>query len=78
MDTYYTKLPLRKVVEIRYEGGRPVEVYECGHAFFAPMNPYSGVKKAKRRRCAWCDPTGPFAGADRQRQNDIRDGRLYD
>lgn len=55
MDTTYTKMPLRKVVEIvTHERGMPWEVYECGHGWYAPMNPYSGVRKAKRRRCHEC------------------------
>jgi hypothetical protein len=54
-DNYYLSLPLRRVVEvIEQDGVPPREVYECGHSYWAPMNPYSGIKKAKRRRCAWC------------------------
>jgi hypothetical protein len=60
MDTYYTKFPLRVVVEIITKNNAPWEVYECGHGYWAPMNPYSGVKKAKRRRCHKCAP--PEAG----------------
>jgi hypothetical protein len=54
MDTYYTKLPLRAVVEITTKNNSPWEVYECGHGYYAPMNPHSGIKTARRRRCHKC------------------------
>jgi hypothetical protein len=56
-DTYYTRLPLRLVVEV-YQGehGSMMERYECGHSWYARMNPYSGVRRATRRRCSFCGP----------------------
>ena len=54
MDTTYTRMPLRRVVEIKTERGTPWEVYECGHGYYAPMNPYSGIRRAARRRCHKC------------------------
>lgn len=79
MDTTYTKMPLRSVVEIvTHENGRPWEVLECGHGWYAPMNPYSGVRKARRRRCHKCAPLATLhVETGRQRKNDIREGRDY-
>ena len=77
-DNYYTTIPLRRVVEIIEQDGRPREVYECGHSWWAPMNPYSGIKKAARRRCAFCAPLDALhVETERQARNDIRDGRRY-
>lgn len=65
MDTYYIQCPLRKVVEmITFRSGYPMEILECGHTNTPPMNPYSGPRTAKRRRCSACvvhlRPTPPI------------------
>lgn len=63
-DNFYARLPLRAVVEIISRNGSPWEVFECGHGDYAPMNPYSGRRPAKRRRCSRCvahlQPTPPI------------------
>lgn len=57
MDTYWSSLPLRKVIEVyRSMSGSLMERYECGHGGYAPMNPYTGYRPAKRRRCWQCKP----------------------
>jgi hypothetical protein len=78
-DTYYTKLPLRAVVEVTtHKNGSPWENYECGHGWYAPTNPYTGRRPAKRRRCAFCGPVEALhVETEQAAKNDARDGRSY-
>jgi hypothetical protein len=62
---FYATLPFRKVVEVTTDrSGYPQEILECGHRNTPPMNPYTGMRPAKRRRCSTCmipfQPTPPI------------------